>query len=127
MGKAKLRGLESLEALRASLPLGPEEKPVVGVVVPAPGNGEGDAEILRKNTKVIIEALGPKKMIEEAVIPSDSMRKLAVIALMGKTLSTAIDEGQVVGELLEWLELKGHIQKYTRAQLQQQFFEERDR
>ena len=87
---------DQFEAVRKRLEEAP--KPVMGVVVPAPGNGK---------------------------------RKVDVTPL-----AVAIDEGQLVGELLEWLHKEGFIQpanqlevrRYSSLiQLQCRFFEERDR
>lgn len=126
MAKPRLKGLESLKAFRDSLPSAPPapEKAVMGVVVPANGTPTPpDQEHLK--FEVLKEGEGPQELFRHKA--GDSMKKLAVMAMLGKTLATAIDEGQLVGELLEWLELKGHIQKNTKAHLQQNFFEERDR
>jgi len=79
---------DQFEAVRKQLEATP--KPVMGVVVPAPGNGKHKVDVT--------------------------------------PLAMAIDEGQLVGELLEWLAKKGYfVNAVSVAQLQCRFFEERDR
>ena len=136
---AKLKGLESLEAFRASLPPGPQktvfEDFSTGCKVSEPACslcksesyktyvGADHARPCTKDQAVL--QVGAVVPANGCPTPPDSMKRLAVMAMLGRTLPTAIDEGQIVGELLEWLEIKGHIQKNTKAHLQQQFFEER--
>ena len=109
---------DQFDAVRKQLEETP--KPQMGVVVPAPGvptKREYAEDMAKLGAQAFITVNVPKKV---DVTP----------------LAVAIDEGQLVGELLEWLHREGFIQpanqldvrRYSSLiQLQCRFFEERDK
>jgi hypothetical protein len=160
----KLKGLNSLQALRDSLPPGPQKTVFedvsmgckvpdsecslcvdqVGVVVPAPGvpslrerldNPEG-------RHLVMMAALGQSILHMDPPLPGTPpppVQDKKIDSLHFDNLSRAIDESQVVGEFIEWMDRMGMLpvefssgfdfanNAKNRLKLQRWFFEEQDR